>query len=138
VSLSDNVWQQTYAPISLRIIGEIGKVTIKHDIQGKLENRGLIRIFVGYSFDHTNDIYWMLNLNFKRIIPTIYVVWIGKCYNNWHKNKAPSNHNDNDQDIEDSMEEYVTMNTRESSIGKDQVTQKENQKIKNKVYHELK
>jgi hypothetical protein len=36
------------------------------------------------------------------------------------------------------MEEYVTLNTKESVIEKDQVTQEENQKIKNKVYRELK
>jgi hypothetical protein len=36
------------------------------------------------------------------------------------------------------MEGYVTFNTKESSIEKDKVTQKVNQEIKNKVYHELK
>jgi hypothetical protein len=36
------------------------------------------------------------------------------------------------------MEEYMTLNTKESSIEKDQVTQEVNQKIKSKVYREMK
>jgi hypothetical protein len=36
------------------------------------------------------------------------------------------------------MEEYMRLNTKESSIEKDQFNQEENQKIKSKVYRELK
>jgi hypothetical protein len=36
------------------------------------------------------------------------------------------------------MEEYVTLNPKESSIEKNQVTQEENHKIKNKLYRQLK
>jgi hypothetical protein len=95
-------------------------------------------MFVGYLLDHANDVYWILNLNSKRLIQTRDVFWLEKCYNDWCKNKYPSNYNDKDEDIRDSMEEYVTLNTNESSIEKDQVTQEVKQKIKNKVYRELK
>jgi hypothetical protein len=80
----------------------------------------------------------MLKLNSKRIIQIRDVLWLGKCYNDWCKNKVSSNDNDKDKDIGDSMEEYVILNTKESSIEKDQVTQEINQKIKRKVYREFK
>jgi hypothetical protein len=123
-------------PTNLIIFGETGVVTTKDDIQGKLKNRGSTCMFAGYSVDYENDAYRTLNLNSKRIIQTRDAVWLGKYYNDWRKNKTPSN--DKDEDIGDSMEEYATLNTKESSIEKDQVAQEENQKIKNKVYHQLK
>jgi hypothetical protein len=42
------------------------------------------------------------------------------------------------EDIGDSMEEYVTFNTKESSIEKNQGKQEINQKINSKVYCEFK
>jgi hypothetical protein len=77
-------------------------------------------------------------MNTKAIIQTRDVLWIGKCYNDWHKNTDPSNDNDKDEDIGHSMEKYVTLNTKESSIEKYQTTQEGSQKIKSKVYWELK
>jgi hypothetical protein len=53
---------------SLRIFEEMGAVTTKGDIQWKLKNCGLTCMFVGYSVDHANDAYRILNLNSKRII----------------------------------------------------------------------
>jgi hypothetical protein len=35
----------------------MGVVITIDDIQGKLKNRGLTCMFVGYSVDHTNDVY---------------------------------------------------------------------------------
>jgi hypothetical protein len=55
-------------PTSLRIFVEMGLVTTKNDIQGKLKNRGLTYIFVRYSVDHANYVFRKLNLNSKRII----------------------------------------------------------------------
>jgi hypothetical protein len=55
---------------SLRIFGEMGVVTTKDDIQGKLKNRGLTSMSVEYSVDHANDVNQMLNLYSKRIIQT--------------------------------------------------------------------
>jgi hypothetical protein len=71
------------------------------------------------------------------MIQTRDVDWVGKCYNDLRKNKAPSNYNDKDDDIGDSIEEYVILNTKESSIEKDQVINEVNQKIKCKVYQDL-
>jgi hypothetical protein len=90
-------------------------------------------MFLRYSVELVNDVYRMLNLNSKRITQTRDVIWLGKFYNHCLKNKSHSNDNDKDKDIADSMEEYVTLNTKESSIDKDQVTQEVKQKIKRKV-----
>jgi hypothetical protein len=48
----------------------MGVVTTKDDIQGKLKNRSVTCMVVGFSVNHANDVYWMLNLNSKRIIQT--------------------------------------------------------------------
>jgi hypothetical protein len=66
----------------------------------------------------------------KEIIQTKDVVWIGKHYNDWLKNKAPSKNDNKYYDIRDSTEEYVKLNTKEIRMEKDQVTLGENQKIK--------
>jgi hypothetical protein len=57
-------------PSSLKILGELGDDTIKDDIQSKLENRGNSRKSLGYSVDHPNNFYQMLNLSTKRIFNT--------------------------------------------------------------------
>jgi hypothetical protein len=49
-----------------------------------------------------------------------------KGYSDWLKNKSPSNCDDKDEDIGDSMEEYVKLNTKERSIEKNEVTQELN------------
>jgi hypothetical protein len=55
-------------PSNLRSFGEMGVVATKSDIQGKLTNRGSTCMFVGYSVNHSNDVYRMLILDSKRII----------------------------------------------------------------------
>jgi hypothetical protein len=57
-------------PMSLRIFGEIGVVITKDDMQGKVKNFGSTYMFVGYSVDHKNDVYLMLNLSSKMITLT--------------------------------------------------------------------
>jgi hypothetical protein len=90
----------------------MGVVTTKDEIQAKLKSRGSTFMFVGYSFDHANDVYRILNLNSKRITQTRDVIWLVKCYDNWLKNKAPSNDNDMDEDIGNSKEEFLILNTK--------------------------
>jgi hypothetical protein len=52
----------------LKSFGEIGVVTTKDDIQGKLRNCGTFCLFVGYSVDHANNVYRLLNLDTKRTV----------------------------------------------------------------------
>jgi hypothetical protein len=86
-------------------------------------------MFLGFSVNHKNDVYRKLNLNPKRIIQKRDDVWPGKFYNDWQKNKNSLNDNDKDEDIGNSMKEYVTFITKVSIIEKNQITQEEKQKI---------
>jgi hypothetical protein len=64
----------------LRKFGEVAVVTNKDNIQGKLENRGITTLFVGYTENHSNDVYRMLNLTTNRILTTRDIIWTGKNY----------------------------------------------------------
>jgi hypothetical protein len=101
----------------------------KDDIKGTLKNQSLTFMFLGFSVNHKNDVYRKLNLNPKRIIQKRDDVWPGKFYNDWQKNKNSLNDNDKDEDIGNSMKEYVTFITKVSIIEKNQITQEEKQKI---------
>ena len=85
-------------PSALKAFGEIGVVTTKDDIQGKLKNRGTYCMFVGYSVNHANDVYRMLNLETKGIINTRDVTWLGKYHKDWIAKKLPITESVNDDD----------------------------------------
>jgi hypothetical protein len=44
-------------------------------------------MFVGYSGNHSNDDYRMLNLESKRIINSRDVIWLGRNFKTWSKSK---------------------------------------------------
>jgi hypothetical protein len=48
---------------SLKSFSEIRAVTTKDDVQGKLKNRGIYCVLVGYSVYHANGVYEMLNFD---------------------------------------------------------------------------
>jgi hypothetical protein len=50
------------------MFGEIGIVTTKKKIQGKLKDYGTVRMFVGHPPNHICDVFRMLNLKTKHII----------------------------------------------------------------------
>jgi hypothetical protein len=77
-------------PTSLRIFEEMGVVATKDELNTREVP--------------ANDVYRMFNFNIKRIIQTRDVVWLGKGYNNFRKNRDPSNDDDKDDDIRDFME----------------------------------
>jgi hypothetical protein len=70
-------------PESLRSFGEVGVVTTKKDIQGKLTNRGTPCMFMGYSNNHAHDVYRMLNIKTKKIINSRDIIWMNTFYKNW-------------------------------------------------------
>ena len=80
-------------PSSLRTFGEMGVVTTKTEIQGKLKNCGITCMFMGYSVDHSNNVLRMLNLKTKNIINSRDVVWLGKNFKIWSKSKLLSEKN---------------------------------------------
>jgi hypothetical protein len=62
----------------LRTFGEMGVVTTKKKIQGKLDDRGKVCMLVGYPPNHACDVYKMLNLETKQVIASRDVIWLKK------------------------------------------------------------
>jgi hypothetical protein len=89
-------------PESLRSFGEIGVVTTKNDIQGKLANIGTPCMFMGYSIDHANDVYRMLHIKTKKIINSRDIIWMNKVYKDRkdQKDKNKSQVDDEDDAVE--------------------------------------
>jgi hypothetical protein len=89
---------------SLRIFGEMGVVTTKNGIQGKLKNRGTICVSMGYFVDHSNDVYSILNLELKKIENSRDIVWLNnrftECFSSNSTSKDQSEYEENDKFIE--------------------------------------
>ena len=68
----------------LRIFGEIGivKIPAQEGHKSKIANRGKEAIFVGYSNNHTGDVYRFYDVESKRIKISRDVRWTGKFYAN--------------------------------------------------------
>jgi hypothetical protein len=47
----------------------MGVVATKEGIEGELMNRGITCMFVGYSVDHANDVYWIVHFYTKKSLP---------------------------------------------------------------------
>jgi hypothetical protein len=73
----------------LKFFGEVGVVTTKDDIQGKLRNRGTFFMFDGYSVDHANNVYCMLNLDTKGIVHCRDIKWLNLYHNDLIAKKSP-------------------------------------------------
>jgi hypothetical protein len=58
-------------------------VSTKKDIQRKVQNGGTIGMFAGYSIDHANDVYQMLNLETNYIINSRGINWIKMNHKIW-------------------------------------------------------
>jgi hypothetical protein len=60
----------------LRSFGEMGVVTTGKKIQGKLEDKGTICMFIGYPPNHACDVYRMFNLNTKQVVKSRDIIWL--------------------------------------------------------------
>ena len=66
----------------LRTFEETGVVKDnKKKLYSKLEDKGIVCLFLGYAEDHPEDTYRMLNLETKKVIITRDVKWLNKTYN---------------------------------------------------------
>ena len=75
----------------LKRFGEMCVVTTKSKIQGKLNDRGTVCVFIGFLQSHANDIYRVLNPKTNHIVKSRDVVWLNKSYGDWIKSKdSPS------------------------------------------------
>ena len=66
----------------LRVFGEMCVVANTDNKVGrtKIDPRGKISLFVGYSTQHTGDVYRLLNPNTSRVIHSRDEKWIGKTW----------------------------------------------------------
>jgi hypothetical protein len=64
----------------LRDFGEAGTVKIRSKMQPKLDDRGVICMFMGYPDYHPEGTYYMLNPEKKSIMVTRDVIFLGRMY----------------------------------------------------------
>ena len=110
----------------LRIFGEVGVVLDykKQKIKSKLDNKGEIHYFVGYSASHAGDTYRMYNPKTGGIKTTRDIYWLNRMPNEVKNKKTDKNESDDEDDTEPKKEEKT---------GSDSKTQ-ENDKEPKKVY----
>ena len=56
-------------------------------MKGKLKDRGLMAIFVGYSANHINNVYRSVNLKSKKIMMSKDDTFLGKLYGDLHNSE---------------------------------------------------
>ena len=83
----------------LRKWGEAGVVKTKTQGTPKMQDRGSIYMFVGYSDNHSGDTYDMLNWKTRKITQTRDVYWLNRMY--FQDKIQEPNNNDSDMIIED-------------------------------------
>ena len=94
----------------LRVFGEMCVVADTDNKLGKtkIDPRGKISLFVGYSTQHAGDVYRLLNPKTSRVIHSRDVKWIGKTWVEFYKIKMidrASGHVDPDEDFQLDKEE---------------------------------
>ena len=74
----------------LRVFGKVGIITKTNtsSIKSKLQDRGLVGIFLGYARYHAGDAYRMLNPTTHKVWITWDVKWLNKQYHEHHKLKT--------------------------------------------------
>jgi hypothetical protein len=97
----------------LRTFGEMGVVTTKQKLQGKLADQGTACMFVGYPQSHACDVYKMFNLETKGIVTSRDVIWLKKTFGEWEKKVQFA---DNTDDLDDTSDE----DKEEQGAGRDQ------------------
>ena len=88
---------------NLRLFGEMGVVTTKEKIQGKLKDRGTVCMFVGYPPSHACDVYRMLNMSTRHVIKSRDIKWLHKTYEDWCVKEDPESEKDDEIDDDDSI-----------------------------------
>jgi hypothetical protein len=118
----------------LRSFGEIGIVTTKDKIQGKLNNRGTPCMFVGYSVHHAHDVFRMLNIETEMIINSQDIIWLNEMHKDWIGRKVKNQLIDDDEDA-NVMESKVQL-VNEGQEASQAVTNQDDFK-RTKLYRQL-
>ena len=103
----------------LRVFGEMCVVADTDNKVGrtKIDPRGKISLFVGYSTQHAGGVYRLLNPKTSRVIHSRDVKWIGKTWAEFYKIKMidrASGHVDPDEDLQ--LEEDEDQDEQEEEI----------------------
>ena len=103
----------------LKVFGEIGVVADTDNKVGrtKIDPRGKISLFVGYSTQHAGDVYRLLNPKTSRVIHSRDLKWIGKMWAEFYKIKMidrASGYVDPDEDLQ--LEEEEDQDEQEEEI----------------------
>ena len=103
----------------LRVLGEMCVVADTDNKVGrtKIDPRGKISLFVGYSTQHAGDVYRLLNPKTSRVIHSRDVKWIGKTWTEFYKIKMidrASGHVDPEEDLQ--LEEDEDQDEQEEEI----------------------
>ena len=83
--------------ILLRTFGELEVVKDSESIKGKIENRGILSIFLGYSENRSKGTYRFYNLKTNRVIMSRDIIWVDKLMKDLK---------DMSQEIKDIIEDY--------------------------------
>jgi hypothetical protein len=90
---------------NLREFGELAVVTVATKIKGKLENRGVLAMFVGYCNNHPSDTYRFINLQTNRLIVSRDYQWLDIVWGDYDMYNL--NREEGDFELEDDEWEQV-------------------------------
>jgi hypothetical protein len=126
-------------PKSHRSFGEVGVVATKSNIQGKLSNRGTVCMLVGYSVDHSHDVYCMLNLETDHVINSRDIKWLKLYHKDWISKSNQVERIANNDDDNDVIEPFMIREVNNGSASNTNPTQPEvTDKSNLKIYHQMK
>ena len=131
--IKDNTKQTAYEkfygknPEWTNFLRTFGEMAIVHDgtldkIKGKLTNRGMPCIFIGYPEDHAPNVYQFLKLDTESMILSRNVIWLNKSYGEYNNLEVKITHITQQEDSSDEKEyeiieqdeEYEVITTQES------------------------
>jgi Reverse transcriptase (RNA-dependent DNA polymerase) len=77
-------------PLWINNLHSFGELAVVHDgknskISGKLNNKGLLGMFVGYSDDHAGEVCQFLNLETNHLIQSRTTIFLNKMYGDYHQ-----------------------------------------------------
>jgi DNA-directed RNA polymerase specialized sigma subunit len=88
---------------------------------------------MGYSINHSNDVFQMLNLERKKIINSRDVIWLGKNFKIW-SNTGSQNEKD---DVDDDPNDLIPMHKQRNQVN-DNIQPELNERTKKKLHCQLK
>jgi hypothetical protein len=116
-------------------VGEMCAVIIMKPIQGKLNDRGTLGLFVGYPDNHAKDAYRIFNMKAKQIIKSRDLVWLNLSYENWNTSKNNNIQPQNNEDTSDT--EATTEDPSDIAEAEDATLNEAQIRKKNKALNEI-